>query len=114
MVESIRQLGEEDRVERRSSLSFLPGATDEDAPRLNRVIRTHWESENRVHGVLDVAMGEDVHRTRQGESAQHLAFIRKLALNLWRPEPSVTGGMAARQKRAGWDHDCWLKSLSQT
>ena len=24
----------------------------------NRVIRTHWEIENRVHWVLDVAMGE--------------------------------------------------------
>lgn len=57
-----------------------PGATDDDAQRLNRVIRTHWEIENRVHWVLDVARGEDVNRTRKGESAQNLALIRKLAL----------------------------------
>jgi predicted transposase YbfD/YdcC len=82
MVESRRQLGEEDSVERRYDLSALPGATDDDAQCLNRVIRTHWEIENRVHWVLDVAMGEDVNRARQGESAQHLALIRKLALNL--------------------------------
>jgi predicted transposase YbfD/YdcC len=114
MVESIRQLGEEESVERRYYLSSLPGATDEDAQRLNRVIRTHGEIENRVHWVLDVAMGEDVNRTRKGESAQNLALIRKLALNLLRQEQSVTVGIAARQKRAGWDHDYLLKILSQT
>jgi predicted transposase YbfD/YdcC len=114
MVESIRQLGEEESVERRYYLSSLPGATDEDAQRLNRVIRTHWEIENRVHWVLDVAMGEDVNRTRKGESAQNLALIRKLALNLLRQEQSVQVGIAAKQKRAGWDHDYLLKILSQT
>ena len=81
---------------------------------MNRAIRTHWEIENRVHWVLDVAMGADVNRTRQGESAQHLALIRKLALHFLRQEPSVTVGMAAKQKSAGWDHDYWLKILSQT
>lgn len=82
MVESRRQLGEEASVERRDSLSSLPGATDDDAQRLNRVIRTQWEIENRVHWVLDVAMGEDINRARKGESAQNLALRRKLALNL--------------------------------
>jgi predicted transposase YbfD/YdcC len=81
-VESRRPRGEEASVERRDDLSSLPGATDDDAQRLNRVIRTHWESENRVHGVLAVAMGEEINRARQGESAQNLAWIRKLALNL--------------------------------
>jgi predicted transposase YbfD/YdcC len=114
MVELIRQLGEEESVERRYSLSSLPGGTDEDAQRLNRVIRTHWQIENRVHWVVDVAMGEDVNRTRKGESAQNLALIRQLALHLWRQEPSVTVGIAAKQKRAGWDHDYLLKMLSQT
>ena len=113
-VASIRQLGEEESVERRYYLSSLPGATDEDAQRLNRVIRTHWEIENRVHWVLDVAMGEDVNRTRKGESAQNLALIRKLAMNLLRQEQSVMVGIAAKQKRAGWDHNYLLKILSQT
>jgi predicted transposase YbfD/YdcC len=79
MVEAIRQLGDEASVERRYYLSSLLGATDDDAQRLNRVIRMHWEIENRVHWVLDVAMGEDVNCTQKGESAQNLALIRKLA-----------------------------------
>jgi predicted transposase YbfD/YdcC len=114
MVESLQQLGEEESVERRDSLSSLPGATDADAQRLNRVIRTHGEIANRVHWGVDVAMGEDVNRTRKGESAQKLALIWKLALNLWRQEHSVTGGLSAKQKGAGWDHDDLLKILSQT
>lgn len=114
LVESIRQLGAEERVERRYYISSLPGTTNTDAKRLNRVIRTHGEIENRVHWVLDVAMGEDANRARQGESAQHLALMRKLALNLLRQEKSVPLGIAAKQKRAGWDHDYLLKILSQT
>jgi predicted transposase YbfD/YdcC len=81
---------------------------------LNEVIRTHWDIENRVHWVLDVAMGEAINRTRKGESAQHLAWMRKLALNLWRQAPSGTGGIAAQPKRTGWDHAYLLKMLSQT
>jgi predicted transposase YbfD/YdcC len=87
---------------------------DEDAKRLSEVIRTHWEIENRVHWVLDVAMGEDTNCTRAGESAQSLALTRKLALNLLRRETSVHVGIAAKQKRAGWDHNYLLKILAQT
>jgi predicted transposase YbfD/YdcC len=114
MVEAVRQLGDKESVEQRYYLSSLPGATDAAAKRLNHVIRTHWEIENRVHWVLDVAMGEDINRTRKGESAQNLALMRKLALNLLRREQSIKVGIAAKQKRAGWDHDYLLKILSQT
>jgi hypothetical protein len=44
-----------------------------------------------------------------GESAQNLALIRKLVLNLLRRETSVQVGIAATQKRAGWDHNYLLK-----
>jgi predicted transposase YbfD/YdcC len=114
MVESTRQVSDQESLERRYYISSLPGATDDNAKRLNRVIRTHWEIENRVHWVLDVAMGEDTNRTRTGESAQNLALIRKLALNLLRRETSVQAGIAAKQKRAGWDHNYLLKILAQT
>jgi predicted transposase YbfD/YdcC len=114
LVESIRQLGEAESVEQRYDISSLPGTTHADAQRAHRVIRTHWESEHRVHWVRDVAMGEDNNRTRNGESAQNLALIRKLALNVLRQEPSAQGGIAAKQKRAGWDQAYLLKILSLT
>jgi predicted transposase YbfD/YdcC len=114
LVESTRQVAAQESIERRYDLSSLPGTTDEEAKHLSGVLRTHWEIENRVHWGLDVAMGEDVNRTRAGESAQHLAFIRKLALHLLRRETSLPVGSAATQKRAGWDHNYLLKILAQT
>jgi predicted transposase YbfD/YdcC len=114
MVESTRYINGQDHLEQRYYISSLAGATDADAKRFNGVIRTHWEIENRVHWVLDVAMAEDSNRTRKGESAQNLALMRKLALNLLRREPSVKAGFAAKQKRAGWDHNYLLKILAQT
>ena len=114
MVASIRQLGEKERREERYYLSSLPGRTDAAAERLNRVIRTHWEIETRVHWVLAVAMGEDSNRTRKGDSAPNLALMRTRALNVLRRAHSGKGGIAAAQKRAGWDHDYLLKILSQT
>ena len=114
MVESTREILDQASMERRYYISSLPGTTDDEAKRLSGVIRTHWEIENRVHWVLDVAMGEDGNRARKGESAQNLALMRKLALNLLRQEHSFKGGIAAKQKRAGWEHDYLLKILSQT
>lgn len=114
MVEATRHIGGRDEVEQRYYISSLPGSTDTDAHRFNDVIRTHWEIENRVHWVLDVAMAEDTNRARKGESAQNLALIRKLVLNLLRRETSVKTGFAAKQKRAGWDHNYLLKILAQT
>jgi len=113
-VESLREVGEESRAEHRYYISSLPGATDQDAQRLNRVIRTHWEIENKVHWVLDVAMREDENRARKDHSAENLALIRKLTLNLIRREKSLKCGAAAKQKRAGWDQNYLLKILSQT
>lgn len=113
-VESIRQIGEESSLEYRYYITSLSGATDDDAKRLNRVIRTHWEIENKVHWVLDVAMREDENRARKDHSAENLALIRKLVLNLIRREKSAKCGVAAKQKRAGWDHNYLLKILSQT
>jgi predicted transposase YbfD/YdcC len=114
LVEAIRQLGEAASGEQRYDISALPGTTQADAQRANRVLRTPWEIEHRGHWVLDVAMGEASHRTRNGESAQNLARIRKLALNLRRQAPSAQGGIAAKQQRAGWDQAYLLKILSLT
>jgi predicted transposase YbfD/YdcC len=114
LVESTRQVAAPERMERRSYISALPGTTDQEAKRWSGVMRTHGEIETRVHWVLDVAMGEDANRTRAGESAQNLALIRKLALQLLRRETSVPVGIAAKQKRAGWDHHDLVKILAQT
>jgi predicted transposase YbfD/YdcC len=77
--------------------------------RMLQVARTHWTIENQLHWVLDVAFDEDAVRSRKDNAPQHLALIRKLALNLIRQHPDK-GSIKGKIKRAGWD-DAFLLSL---
>jgi len=110
-VESERTVGKKTTIKHRYYLSSLPAATADHAADANHAIRRHWSVENEVHWVLDVAMDEDLNRSRVGNSAQNLALVRKLVLNLLRLEKTSKGGVKARQKRAGWDRDYLLKVL---
>ncbi len=112
MIESERTVGTKTTIEHRYYLSSLPAPTPEHAARGNHVIRTHWGIENRVHWILDVAMDEDINRARVGHSAQNLSLMRKVVLNLLRRDKKSQGGVQARQKRAGWDHDYLLELLA--
>jgi predicted transposase YbfD/YdcC len=109
MVRSKRVVGDEESVESRYYISSLQG----EARQLLEATRTHWEIENCVHWVLDIAFNEDDSRVRQGHAPQNLAVVRHLALNLLKMEQTSKGGVKARRKRAGWDEDYLLKVLSQ-
>lgn len=108
MVECERRLGEEISVKRRYFISSLSN----DAKLILRAVRTHWEIENKVHWILDIAFREDESRVRKGMSAQNFAVLRQLALNLLKQEKTSKGGIKAKRLRAGWDHDYLLKVLS--
>lgn len=109
MVRSKRVVGDEESAESRYYISSLKG----DARQLLEATRTHWEIENCVHWVLDIAFNEDDSRVRQGHAPQNLAVVRHMALNLLKMEQTSKGGVKARRKRAGWDEDYLLKILSQ-
>jgi predicted transposase YbfD/YdcC len=109
MVRSKRVVREEEEVENRYYISSLKG----DARQLLEATRTHWEIENCVHWVLDIAFDEDNSRVRQGNAPQNFAVVRHIALNLLKMEQSSKGGVKARRKRAGWDEGYLLKVLSQ-
>jgi predicted transposase YbfD/YdcC len=51
---------------------------------LLRLIREHWHSENRLHYVRAVPMGEDASQVRSGAAPQVLAALRKAVLGLLR------------------------------
>jgi hypothetical protein len=82
MGEAIWQVGDQESMARRYDIRTLPGTTDNDAQRLNGVSRPRWERAHRVPWVLDIAVGAETNRTRTGDSGQHLACIRQLALHL--------------------------------
>ena len=46
---------------------------------------------------------EDQSRATQGYSAENLAVIRHLAVNLLSQEKSAKGGTRAKRLKAGWD-----------
>jgi predicted transposase YbfD/YdcC len=71
-----------------------------------RWVRGHWGIENSLHWVLDVCFREDEQRHWAGNSAQNLAWLRKLALSLLKAEKNSKGkSIATRRLLAGWKND---------
>ncbi|MCB9134246.1 MAG: ISAs1 family transposase [Anaerolineales bacterium] len=73
--------------------------------------RSHWQIENQVHWVLDVAFQEDASRVRKGYSPENLAILRHMALNMLRKEKTAHGGIQAKRLQAAWDHNYLLTIL---
>ncbi len=71
-----------------------------------------WGIENRLHYTLDVSFAEDQCRVRKGYAAENFSRIRRIALNLLRPEASKKRGIKGKRLNASWDHDYLLKLLT--
>ena len=82
---------------------------NESAKDIATAIRSHWQVENRLHWVLDVAFREDESRVRSGHAQENLAVIRKLVLNLLRQVTDATGGLKNQRLQAAWDEEFLLK-----
>jgi predicted transposase YbfD/YdcC len=108
LVEAQRTIADQTSIEHRYYISSLPG----DAAQFAQAVRTHWEIENKVHWLLDVAFQEDLSRVRTGYGAENFAVLRHMALNLLRHETSVKCGIKAKRLKAGWNEDYLLKLLS--
>jgi predicted transposase YbfD/YdcC len=109
MVEAEREvIGQAATVERRYFISSL-GA---DAKQALRAVRGHWEVENSLHWVLDVAFGEDACRSRTGHAPENLVTLRHIAVNLLKQERSCKLGIKSKRLKAGWDESYMLKVLN--
>lgn len=62
--------------------------------------RGHWGLES-CHWVLDVVFGEDGCRSRAGNAAQNLGWLRRVALGLLRQDQSK-GSLPTKRLRAAW------------
>ena len=85
-------------------ISSLPG----NARQILKASREHWQIENNLHWSLDVAFREDDSRVRIDYAQENLAAVRKLALTLFRQNPTKLGGVKSRRMQAGWDENYLL------
>jgi predicted transposase YbfD/YdcC len=105
-VESTRIIGEKTSTECRY---FLCSLADRD--RFAAIVRGHWGIENQQHWVLDVQFGEDACRTRKDHSAENLAVIRRMALNVLHHNGPVRDSLRRRKLRAALNDDYRLRLL---
>jgi len=107
LVRGTRRIGEESTQEDRYYISSLEG----DAPCCLKAVRSHWDIENGLHWVLDMAFREDESRVRTGNAPQNLAVVRHIAVNLLNKERTAKMGLHAKRLKAGWDEKYRLKVL---
>lgn len=63
-------------------------------------VREHWRIENSLHWILDVVYHEDACRIHDGNAAESLAIMRRLALNLARLETTQKRSIKSKVQRA--------------
>jgi len=103
-----RRVGEKVSHETAYYISSLPA----DATQLLQAIQHHWAIENSFHWVMDVTFAEDYSRIRTEDSAENMAVLRSLALNLLKRDTSKS---SLRQKRfrAAMDNQFLLHLITQ-
>jgi predicted transposase YbfD/YdcC len=105
-VESTRIIGEKTTTECRY---FLCALAERD--RLAATVRQPGGIENQQHGVLDVQCGEDAGRTPTDHSAENLALIRRMALNVLHHNGPARESLRRRKRRAALNDDYRLRLL---
>lgn len=107
MVESERIINGKIEQETRYYIS----SREPDAKFFGERVRKHWSVENSLHWVLDVAMREDEARLRKDHSAENMAVVRHIAVNLLKKEKTQKVGVHAKRLIAACDNDYLSKIL---
>lgn len=107
-VRAERYVGEEHSIEER----YFIGSSATPATEALQATRAHWQVENSLHWVLDIAFREDESRIRKGYGAQNFAILRHIALNALKQENTAKVGIKNKRLKAGWDERYLSKVLA--
>lgn len=89
---------------------FYLSSLEADPAAFNRLVRNHWGIENQLHWMLDVYFNEDRCRTRQGNGADNMATLRKMALQVLTQQKDKES-IKSRRKIASWNDDYLLEMI---
>ena len=89
----------------RSLIRYFISSKVMTAEEVLQATRLHWQVENNLHWVLDVAFSEDQSRARKGNAAENLAIARQIALNLLKKDTSIKLGIKNKRKTCGWSEE---------
>lgn len=106
MVESQRESDGNISIEQRYYILSI----ESDVQRFATAVRSHWSIENQLHWILDVGFAEDSAQSCSGYSAENLAVIRHIGINLLSTDNKSKVGVKTRRLKAGWD-DNYLKTV---
>ena len=108
VIETETGSGEQKTCERRVYISSRVG----DAKYFLAATRKHWQIENKLHWILDVAYCEDLARNKIGHSAENLSILRRISLNLLKMDKTLKIGMKGKRLNAGWDEAYLTRLIS--
>lgn len=109
MVESQREINGKISIEHRYYILSI----DSNVHRFASAVRSHWSIENQLHWILDVGFAEDSAQSCQGYSAENLAVIRHIGINLLSQDKKTKVAVKTKRLKAGWD-DNYLQTLLST
>ncbi len=66
----------------------------------SKAVRQHWAVENSLHWVLDLTMNEDDCQIYKDNSAENMAVMRQISLNMLQKENSKKRSIVAKRRRA--------------
>jgi len=92
------------KVKKSESLTYYVSSKQMTPEEALAEVRAHWEIENGLHWVLDVAFREDAWTVKAKRTARNLSLVRKMALNIIRAHP-YKASIRIKMKKAGWNTD---------
>ncbi len=77
-----------------------------------RAVRAHWGVETSLHWCLDMTFREDYSRIRKDNSAENMAVVRHIALDILKQYPEKIS-LARKRRRCSYD-DAFLANVLQS